>query len=104
MVSLFLLIKKEEFKFIFKTGSLRWLGEYSECLNVTEEGFHGKYCILKKPFYPGQDSSLVIIKYLFKNYFDILIHTFFKSISYGICVPNKCTYDDISLLVNFGKI
>lgn len=40
-------------------GSMYWLGEYSECLNITEKSFQGKYCLLGKPTFPQAPESFV---------------------------------------------
>lgn len=70
-------------------GNIAWLGEFSECKNISanEGNWTGKYGILSKPLktYDPQDSI--------QN----------SGLKYGICVPNKCSQNDISQIIDQSK-
>lgn len=70
-------------------GNIAWLGEFSECRNISanEGNWTGKYGILSKPLkaYDPQDS---------------IQNSGFK---YGICVPNKCSQNDILQIIDLSK-
>ena len=61
-----------KFKFKFK-GSIIWVGDYSECIQIREPYWNGKYCKLT------------------------------DKIQFGMCLPKTCTETDVVHLVNFGK-
>ncbi len=63
-------------------GNILWVGEYSECINVKEPWWTGKYCSLNQP-----------------TKFGMSLSTPWK---YGMCLPNSCSQEDVANIVNFG--
>jgi hypothetical protein len=62
-----------------------WIGEYFECINVTQPDWNGKYCFLGPSTVTPTEQN-----------------PFGNSFKYGICMPNKCSSEDIAEAMNFG--
>lgn len=67
-------------------GNMAWLGEYSECRNVSDNqgNWTGKYALLSKPLINYDPQNAI------KN----------SGLKYGLCVPKKCSQRDIFELIN----
>jgi hypothetical protein len=52
-------------------GSVLWLGEYEECMNVTINTleFRGKYCRISKPSHHGLVYMLIFVLFFLLNKF-----------------------------------
>jgi hypothetical protein len=46
-------------------GNLLWLGEYSECINISQPfyNWHGKYCYISKPTDPMNPLAFAIVSF-----------------------------------------
>lgn len=65
-------------------GHLAWLGEFSECQNITSGNFTGQHVMLSKP--PNLNDMFRNGQIAFK---------------YGICAPDRCSKADIVNVINF---
>ncbi|XP_067137114.1 nose resistant to fluoxetine protein 6-like [Centruroides vittatus] len=103
-------------------GTISMYGNYEQCLNTVskneksgKEYFKGQYCSISlKPALPPKPDKIVLQKVMpiFKDFVeekDTVVrfiasyaHLMYNlSLRYDICIPDKCTKEDISLVVDY---
>ncbi|XP_064616085.1 O-acyltransferase like protein-like [Liolophura sinensis] len=93
-------------------GALYWPGNFHECVNIqspaTEESVKGNYCLLKIPLPmsllkglsdAGKDKGNIQTDGI-----AAAVYASFLSLQYGLCVPNSCSVQDVTSMINQGPM